>query len=210
MLIEVDEYKKMISNYDPEQSELFHRESARLADKDFEKQLKTGKYTEVIFMAGGAASGKTEFSTSFLINDDQLIYDGTLKNFDGFKIKLHHIKKYSKNNPSVRVILITPIDWKKAFEIFLKRERKMKNSTFFETHIKSKIAITRVLQETNIFVDIYLSSFIPENQKLDYEQVDINQENKSEIINWLILEAKTLDQEAKNQGFEIDINYDII
>lgn len=85
MLIEVDEYKKMIPNYDPEQSELFHRESAHLADIDFIKQLKSQKYSEVIFMAGGAASGKTEFSTSFLINDEQLIYDGTLKNFDGFK-----------------------------------------------------------------------------------------------------------------------------
>ncbi len=96
MLIEVDEYKKMIPNYDPEQSELFHSESAHLADKDFEKHLKTGKYEEVIFMAGGAASGKTEFCVSYLMSDNVLVYDGTLKNFDGFKIKLSNIKRYAK------------------------------------------------------------------------------------------------------------------
>ena len=67
MLIEIDEYKKKVPGYDPEKSEFFHRESAKLADKDFIEHLKSGNYREVIFMAGGAASGKSEFSTSFLI-----------------------------------------------------------------------------------------------------------------------------------------------
>lgn len=35
MIIEVDEYKKKVLGYNLEKSEDFHRESARLADKDF-------------------------------------------------------------------------------------------------------------------------------------------------------------------------------
>lgn len=210
MLIEVDEYKKMIPNYDPEQSELFHRESAHLADIDFIKQLKSQKYSEVIFMAGGAASGKTEFSTSFLINDEQLIYDGTLKNFDGFKIKLGHIKKYAKNKPKTKVILIIPDDWKQSFEIFLSRERKMEVVTFFDTHIRSKIAVARVLLETEINVEIYLSSLIPGTQKLSFKNLEVDRDNRNVIINKLIAEAKILDIIAKDQGFEIQVNYDIV
>lgn len=207
MLIEVDEYKKMVPNYDPEQSELFHSESAHLADKDFEKHLKTGKYEEVIFMAGGDASGKTEFSTSFLVNDDQLIYDGTLKNFDGFKIKLNNIKRYAKNKPASKVILIIPDNWKQAFEIFLSRERKMKIETFFDTHIRSKIAVARVLLETEINVEIFTSTLDNKEIKLDYKPLAIT--DRKEIIYLLIQLAKELSQEAITRGLKIDINYGI-
>ncbi len=210
MIIEVDEYKKKVPNYDPDQSELFHRESAKLADKDFIEHLKTGKCSEVIFMAGGAASGKTEFCVSYLMNEHQLVYDGTLKNFDGFKIKLSNIKRYAKNKPSVKVILIIPDDWKQAFEIFLSRERKMKIETFFDTHIRSKIAIARVLLETEINVEIYLSSLIPGTQKLSFKNLEVDRDNRNVIINKLITEAKILDVIAKDQGFEIQVNYDIV
>ncbi len=57
MIIEVDEYKKKIPGYDPKNSELFHRESAKLADKDFLKEIKSGIYKKIFFMAGGTASG---------------------------------------------------------------------------------------------------------------------------------------------------------
>ena len=49
MIIEVDEYKKKISGYDPNNSEDFHIESAKLADKDFYLYLKDEKIKEVIF-----------------------------------------------------------------------------------------------------------------------------------------------------------------
>ncbi len=66
MIIEVDEYKKKISGYDPKKSELFHSQSAKLADKDFILALKSKKYKRIIFMAGGTASGKTEYAVSYL------------------------------------------------------------------------------------------------------------------------------------------------
>lgn len=207
MLIEVDEYKKKNANYDPEKSELFHSESAHLADKDFIEQLRTGKYSEIIFMAGGAASGKTEFCVSYLVNEHQLIYDGTLKNFDGFKIKLSNIKRYAKNNPSIKVVLIIPDDWKQAFEIFLKRERKMEIATFFDTHIRSKIAVAKVLMETDISVEIYTSKLDEKEFKLNYDQFIIFDRNV--VANELLQIARDLHEESINRELKIDINYDI-
>lgn len=209
MIIEVDEYKKKILNYDPEQSELFHSESAHLADKDFIKHLKSGKYSEVIFMAGGAASGKTEFCVSYLMSDHQLVYDGTLKNFDGFQIKLKNIKRYAKNTPSVKVILITPGDWHDAFEAFLKRERKMRPPLFFETQIKSKMAIIKILREIDIPVEIYLSSWSSENNGLDYSQVSFSQ-GKESIIEQLLVTIRDLCRVAEENSFDIGVICDKI
>jgi chloramphenicol 3-O-phosphotransferase len=66
MIIEVDAFKKLIPDYNPEKSEDFHTQSARLADKAFEVALKSRKFTKVVFLAGGAASGKTEFASLYL------------------------------------------------------------------------------------------------------------------------------------------------
>lgn len=207
MLIEVDEYKKKVLNYDSEQSELSHRESARLADKDFIEQLKTRKYSEVIFMAGGAASGKTEFCFSYLMNDYQLVYDGTLKNFDGFKIKLSNIKRYAKNKPVVKVILIMPQDWIRAFEAFLKRERKMPSFAFFDTHIRSKFAVAQVLKETDLEVEIFISVPGDRSEKLDYIPLDVKK-NRDLMRQNLIATGRQLHEVAKSGGLNIEINYD--
>ncbi len=208
MIIEIDEYKKKVVDYEPEKSEDFHRESAKLANKDFIEHLKSGKYREVIFMAGGAASGKTEFSVSFLIGEHQLIYDGTLKNFDGFQIKLKNIKRYTKNNPIIKVILIIPDDWRQAFEIFLKRERKMEIITFFDTHIRSKIAVARVLLETGIDVEVHASSLIEGTRRLNFKKLDFTQGGRKDIAKWLVILAKELHEIAIKDELKITINYD--
>lgn len=201
MIIEVDEYKKKIFNYDASKSENFHSESAKLADKDFIKCLKTKRYRRVIFMAGGTASGKTEYSTSRFIHKDQLVYDGTLKNFDGFKIKLSHIKKYN-NESKIKVVLIIPNDWIKAFQVFLKRERKMRNVTFFETHIKSKLTVAKILKETKIKVEIYTSHYEKGKDNLGYTRVKIH--NRKKIAKLLEITANHINNIATKNGFEIN------
>lgn len=200
MIIEVDEYKKKISDYDANRSEDFHRESAKLADKDFIKHLKTKKYKRVIFMAGGTASGKTEYSTSRFTNKDQLVYDGTLKNLNGFNIKINNIKKYSKNS-KIKVVLIIPDDWIKAFEVFLKRERKMKNITFFETQIKSKLTVAKILKETKVRVEIYTSYYEEGKDRLGYKRVKIT--NRKRIANLLEKIANSTYEIAIKNGFDI-------
>lgn len=173
MIIEVDEYKKLIPNYDPKRSEDFHSESAKLANKEFDTCLKSGKYKKVIFMAGGTASGKTEFAQSYLINKDQLVYDGTLKHFNGFDIKVRNVKKFTKDSAKIKVVLIVPRDIEQAFEIFLTRERKMKNETFFETHRKSAETVAGVLLNTKCRVEIYISELDDEIKKLKYKRLKI-------------------------------------
>lgn len=61
LVISADEIKKELPDYSPEKAESFHRESARLADKNFEIALKESTFKEVILLCGGTASGKTEF-----------------------------------------------------------------------------------------------------------------------------------------------------
>lgn len=203
MIIEVDEYKKQVVGYDANKSEEFHFESAKLADKDFTNCLKSKKYARIIFMAGGTASGKTEFASSYLIYKDQLVYDGTLKSFDGFNIKLERIERYDKNNSKIKVVLILPVDWVKAFQVFLKRERKMKNETFFETHIKSKLTVARILRETKIRVEIYISNYEEGKDKLGFTRVRIIDRVKTSVA--LQKTAEVMEKNALHNGF--DINY---
>lgn len=75
-------------------------------------------------MAGGTASGKTEFAFSYLDKKHQLVYDGTLKNFSGFKIKVSNIKRYAKNNPKIKVVLILPEYWISALGVFFEQGKK--------------------------------------------------------------------------------------
>ncbi len=72
-IISADDIKKNLPGYDPKHSDVLHRESARLADKEFEKALKTRQEIKVILMSGGTASGKTEYVSSFLANKSALV-----------------------------------------------------------------------------------------------------------------------------------------
>ena len=199
MIIEVDEYKKQIPGYDPEKSESFHSQSAKLADKDFQKYLKTGKFREVIFMAGGTASGKTEFAFSYLDKKHQLVYDGTLKNFSGFKIKVSNIKRYAKNNPKIKVVLILPEYWISALGVFLSRERKMELNTFFITHSRSAQSVSEVLKNTDYIVDVYVSSFDDEKNKLQYAKLSISRKQK---IKTLLNVSDSIKKQAENFGID--------
>jgi hypothetical protein len=199
MLIEVDSFKKDISGYSPKKSELFHKESGKLADGEFISQLKTSRYKKVVFMAGGTASGKTEFATSYLNTKDRLVYDGTLKNYDGFKVKLDKIKRYAKNKPSIRIIFILPEQWIKAFEVFLSRERQMALSTFFETHTKSALAVSDILKTTRFRVDIYVSRFDVVLKKLQYIKLAISRRRKQKFLQLI---SETMKNRAQSMGVD--------
>lgn len=201
MIIEVDEYKKKVEGYDASRSEDFHFESAKLADKDFIDCLKSKKYKRIIFMAGGTASGKTEFASSYLTYKDQLVYDGTLKEFAGFLIKLQKIERYDKNTSKVKVVLIIPLDWVQSFEAFLKRERKMKTVTFFETQIKSKLAVAKILRETKVRTEVYVSRYEEGRDRLGYVKVKgLSRKKKAGLLEMIAFSMKKI---AEDNGFEI-------
>lgn len=204
MIIEVDEYKSKVENYNPNNSEDFHIESAKLADIDFKKCLQSKKYKRIIFMAGGTASGKTEFAFSYLNKKDQLTYDATLKSFEGLKVKLNKIERYDKNNSKIKVVLIIPKDWIKAFETFLTRERKMKPEIFFDTHVKSLLSVSKILNNTKVKVEIYISNVEDHKDKLGYKRFSFKKIGKRKnVAKTLEIIANTLQEVAISNGFEV-------
>jgi len=67
IIISADDIKKTLPRYNPAQSDLVHRQSTKIADKNFLKTLKeNADYRKVILLSGGSASGKTEYLYTFL------------------------------------------------------------------------------------------------------------------------------------------------
>lgn len=157
LIISADELKKGIPGYNPFKSHLVHRESARLADRQYAELLKTSEFKEVILMSGGGASGKTEFISEYLINKPAIILDGTLPSFTGAKIKIQLAKKYHKK---VTIIAIWPQDLKIAFAAFLQRERKYPDEYFYKTHSVSRKTLLEVAQsDLDVEIIIYENSY---------------------------------------------------
>ncbi len=88
ILISADDIKQQLQGYTPDKSGDFHVESAKLADRQFDECLKSSNLDIVILMSGGPASGKTEFISSYLINQNIIIFDGVLPSELGAKIKI--------------------------------------------------------------------------------------------------------------------------
>lgn len=131
LIISADEIKKKLTNYSPQKAELFHHESARLADQQFEKALKNSPYKKVILLCGGSASGKTEFLATQLYRKRCIIFDATLSTEEGAKIKL---KKIIKTRKIPTIYAVIPDDLKRAFIAFLNRDRKFSDAHFYKTH----------------------------------------------------------------------------
>ncbi|NBV06417.1 MAG: hypothetical protein EBS06_04165 [Proteobacteria bacterium] len=64
-VISIDEEKEFLPGFSPENADSFHLESAKIANKKFDQELKKVKGKKAILMCGGSASGKTEFIESF-------------------------------------------------------------------------------------------------------------------------------------------------
>src|SRR3989338_9254923 len=130
LVISADEIKKQLPNYSPEKAEIFHEESARLADEQFEKEVDESDFNEVILLCGGSASGKSEFLYSKLINENYIIFDGTLSSIKRAEDKIKKIMK-AKKKPVIYGVI--PDDLRRAFDAFLGRDRKFRDSHFYRT-----------------------------------------------------------------------------
>ncbi len=196
MIIEVDKYKEMIDGYDPARSDDVHIQSAKMADKDFENLLKTKKFTEIIFMSGGTASGKSEFAIqNYRESQDILVLDATLKNIEGFKIKYKLIKKYQKE-ASVKIVHITPENLMDALGAFFGRERKMNIENFWITHVSSKKSISKIIEMcSGVLFDLYLSVY--SDDFINFEKVNIERLTPKEISNYMLILANQTEGEAQ-------------
>lgn len=179
-IISADEIKKQLSNYSPERAGEVHRESAKIADTEFEIALKEEKYKNVILLNGGTASGKTEFMSTQLIDEDSIIFDATQSTELGAKTKISKILKAGKTPIIYSVI---PDDLKRAFIAFLNRDRKFSDTHFYKTHSGSRKTVLWIANNyPDIIIRIIESSYTPD-QSLQFAELAF--ENRSKLIDFL-------------------------
>lgn len=170
-IISADEIKKTLLGYSPSKSELFHRTSAKLADKAYEKALKERPEKTVILMSGGTASGKSEYVSAYLAKRSVIVLDGTLPSFEGAKIK---IKKAQKAGKKIEIHLVMPNNLLVAFIAFLNRERKFSPEHFYRTHSNSRRTVLDVAQSfSDILIRIFISDvdFIGSEQTMSFKEL---------------------------------------
>lgn len=133
--ISIDDQKKRIPGYKPQEAEKYHRESAKTADAIFARALKEDPSTTVILLCGGSASGKTEFCSEYLDDEDAIVYDGTLSSEHGAEVKLRNVHRAHKK---AVIIAVFPDDLKRAFSAFLLRDRQFSDEHFYRTHVGAR------------------------------------------------------------------------
>lgn len=180
VIISADEIKKQIPNYSPDKAEVFHTESAKLADKLFYGELEKTKCRTVILLNGGTASGKSEFLSTHLKHKRCIVFDATLSTEKGAGIKLKEILKVRKKPV---IYAVVPDDLKRAFGAFLHRDRKFSDNHFYKTHSGSRKTILWIAENyPQVQVNIIESSYTP-SQKLQFNQIQFK--NRQELIEYL-------------------------
>jgi len=181
IVISADEIKKQLPNYSPYNAESFHRESARQADKLFTRTLKTSSYNKIILLNGGTASGKTEFLSTHLINEECIILDATLSTELGAKNKIRQIFK-ARKIPIIYTVI--PDDLRRAFIAFLNRDRKFSDTHFYKTHAGSRKTLLWIAQNyPEIDINIIESSYTLED-KLQFLKIQFD--NRQKLIDYLV------------------------
>ncbi len=143
-IISADDIKKTLPGYDPNNSDKFHRESARQADKLYTSALKTRPEKTVILMSGGTASGKTEYISAYLRRRKAIVVDGTMPTYEGAKIKIRNAQKCGKK---IEVHAVLPLSLETAFIAFLNRDRKFPPEHFYRTHSSSRKTLLEIAKE---------------------------------------------------------------
>ncbi len=131
IIIDIDEIKKGLPDYKPKNAEHFHEESSKLAKQAFKIVLKRSNYKRIILLAGGSASGKTEYASSEGTKEEAIIFDGALSNIESFKKKLLMIQERKK---TIEIWAIIPGSISHTFNTFVRRERRIPEKVFFSTH----------------------------------------------------------------------------
>jgi hypothetical protein len=197
-IISADDIKQTLPGYDPSHSDVLHSESAKLADKAYEKALKTRSENTVVLMSGGSASGKTEYISAYLRNRKVIVLDGTLPTFDGAKIK---IQKALKQNKKIEVHGVLPVDMKTAFIAFLNRDRKFPPEHFFRTHSSSRKTLLEIARNfPDIDVRIVFSKNPISNNKVSMSFTKLWIPDRSFLIDFLSENQYTESELKRIQG----------
>lgn len=197
IIISIDDFKKTIPGYNPNRAALVHRQSAKMADAEFDRQLKQSDYKKVILIGGGSASGKTEFINAHLYEEDAIIFDSTFSSVIGAEIK---IKKILKAKKAIEVVIIIPENLKQAYWAFLGRDRKFESEVFYRTHSGCRAVCAWLIQNyPNIPLRLIVSRF--SGKKVIYKEADYS--SKQELFDY-IKRIQMTEQEIRKA-----INYEI-
>ena len=82
----------------------------------------------------------------------------------------------------------------------------MRPITFFDTHIRSKLAVSRILSETKTRVEVYVSDVKDGTDKLSYIRLNMSKGRKS-IAENLVLAARSMNKIAAENAIEINADY---
>ena len=182
-IISADDLKKMLPGYDPAHSEDVHRLSARLADQRYEEALRERPEHRVVLMAGGTASGKSEYVSAYLDQEEVIIFDGTLPSREGARIKIRAALRAGKN---VEIRLVIPADLAVAFVVFLNRERKLATRHFFRTHAHSRKTVLEIAEEyPAVSIRIIESSvdFVGTGGRMAFREIELT--DRSALLDFL-------------------------
>jgi hypothetical protein len=142
-------------------------------------------------MAGGSASGKSEYVSVYLYAEDAIVFDGTLPSFKGAEIK---IKKSLKANKPVEVHCVLPQDFFVAFTAFLNRDRKFPAEHFYRTHSATRRTMLAVAQQfPDITIKIVMSSVSVERGDPVMEFRELSFPDRDGLIAFLQSEQYTED-----------------
>jgi len=180
MIISSDEIKKQLKGYHPKKAEVYHRQSARLADKKFEQALKEYQNSQVILMNGGSASGKTEFVRSYLDDFKSIVFDGTLSTIEGAKIKIKKILKYKKD---LSVYSVFPDNLLQAFVAFLHRDRQFSDNHFYRTHSGARKTLLWITNNyPQVKIRIFESSYSKQEEMIFKEMIFKDKEERVKFL----------------------------
>lgn len=133
-------------------------------------------------MAGGSASGKTEYVATHLLGDEVIVFDGTLPTFAGAKIKVRNTLKAGKK---VEIHLVLPASLYTAFRAFLNRDRKFPPEHFYRTHSGSRQTVLELAQKyTEMTIRVFVSSLDAVNLKTMRFKEE-SPANRQELIEYL-------------------------
>lgn len=197
-IISADNIKKSLPGYNPERSELLHRMSTRMADKQYARAVKERPENTVILMSGGAASGKTEYVATYLRKRRVIIFDGTLPSLEGAKIKIREARKYNKK---IEIHAVLPEDFLTAFIAFLNRDRKFPTKHFYKTHSKSRKTLLEVAKNfPEIPVIITLSRYTQQSAAVGMEFKTLEVSYREDLIEFLRQNQYTESEIKRKQG----------
>lgn len=201
-IISADEIKKVLPGYNPENSDMFHEQSAKLADRAYAQALKERSEDKVILMSGGTASGKSEYISVYLMNEEAIILDGTLPTLKGAEIK---IKKALKANKLVEIRCVLAQYFLVAFVAFLNRDRKFPNEHFYRTHHMSRKTALEIAQKyPSIPIKIIVSDAQYVGSKIPWDFRELHFDNSKKLIEFLEDKQYTED-EIKHMAYGNDI-----